>query len=164
MQCKSQLHIKLTGFLPRRDFWIPQSVQTYFWGKDYAWISLPYFWAWVLEERCTWHELQPFWWYGDLWLFWTSLNKFEQVWSKAKERSQKQAYWLQSTIRDQLLARLATSCCLELFGRQGALLSALASLVLLQPPVLTSTDVFLRLRYIAAHGDCSTIFSQRLSK
>ena len=84
--------------------------------------------------------------------------------SKAKERSQKQAYWLQSTIRDQLLAKLATSCCLELFGRQGALLSALASLVLLQPPVLTSTDVFLRLRYIAAHGDCSTIFSQRLSK
>ena len=46
----------------------------------------------------------------------------------AKERSQKQAYWLQSTIRDQLLAaRLATSCCLELFGRQGALLSARAS-------------------------------------
>ena len=83
---------------------------------------------------------------------------------KAKERSQKQAYWLQSTIRDQLLARLATSCCLELFGRQGALLSALASLVLLQPPVLTSTDVFLRLRYIAAHGDCSTIFSHWLSK
>ena len=31
--------------------------------------------------------------------------------------------------------------------------------LLLQPPVLTSTDVFLRLRYIAAHGDCSTIFS-----
>ena len=83
---------------------------------------------------------------------------------KAKERSQKQAYWLQSTIRDQLLARLATSCCLELFGRQGALLSALASLVLLQPPVLSSTDVFLRLRYIAAHGDCSTIFSHWLSK
>ena len=155
MQCKSQLHIKLTGFLPRRDFWIPQSVLTYFWGKDYAWIFLPYFWAWVLEERCTWHELQPFWWYGDLWLF---------LKQKAKERSQKQAYWLQSTIRDQLLARLATSCCLELFGRQGALLSALASLVLLQPPVLTSTDVFLRLRYIAAHGDCSTIFSHWLSK
>ena len=106
-------------------------------------------------------------WVAAILVIWRSmafLNKFEQVWSKAKERSQKQAYWLQSTIRDQLLARLATSCCLELFGRQGALLSALASLVLLQPPVLTSTDVFLRLRYIAAHGDCSTIFSQRLSK
>ena len=138
MQCKSQLHIKLTGFLPRRDFWIPQSVLTYFWGKDYAWISLPYFWAWVLEERCTWHELQPFWWYGYLWLFF-----FEKL---KKDHRNKLTDFNQLFETNCLQRGLLLAVVLNYLAVRGrCYLPGLAStLVLLQPPVLTSTDVFLR--------------------
>ena len=140
MQCKSQLHIKLTGFLPRRDFWIPQSVLTYFWGKDYAWISLPYFWAWVLEERCTWHGLQPFWWWYGYFL--ASFLK-----AKLKKDHRNKLTDFNQLFETNCLQRgLLLAVVLNYLAVRGrCYLPGLAStLVLLQPPVLTSTDVFLR--------------------
>ena len=79
-----------------------------------------------------------------IWIFF-GLFFLKQI---AKERSQKQAYWLQYQLFETncLQRGLLLAVVLNYLAVRGrCYLPGLAStLVLLQPPVLTSTDVFLR--------------------